>query len=106
MGRLEKAHFIRRTLRQAIVVTPDDGPIPALSATVGIVFLFEADGLPQQVAMEWDLFTEKAPFMDGATSDEAGALPMRVTPEFPNLVWNNHLKRSRFGSLNCRAVPR
>lgn len=88
---LQRAHFVERTLRQTKVF---DGPVdqPLLNAMVGLIYAHPRDGLPQEVAMTWDVFNDKITSMRGATLDEAGPLPGTVTPDDPVLTWKNFLK--------------
>ena len=89
---LDRIQFVRRTLRLTSVVTPEDDPIPVISALIGAIYVIPTTGLPQEVSMIWDLFTERAPEMQGIATDEAGGLPITVTPEAPDFVWKNYLK--------------
>tara|TARA_R110000850_G_scaffold14189_12_gene45495 strand:+ start:1965 stop:3665 length:1701 start_codon:yes stop_codon:yes gene_type:complete len=91
-GTLDRIHFVRRSLRQTSVVTPEDDPIPLLSSMVGAIIVYPTAGLPKEAAMTWDLFTERTPKMVGRATDEAGGLPITVTPEDPEFVWKNYLK--------------
>ena len=103
-GQLERIHFVRRTLRQTTVVGADE-ELPLVSATIGAIFVFPTTGLPQQAAMKWDLFTERTPMMKGVATDEAGGLPVTVTPDDPILVWKYFLKNPTIPTLVELAPP-
>lgn len=49
--------------------------------------------------MKWDLFTKRTPEMKGVATDEAGGLPVTVTPDDPMLVWKNYLKNPTIPTL-------
>ena len=103
-GQLERIHFVRRTLRQTAVVGADE-ELPLVSATIGAIFVYPTTGLPKEAAMKWDLFTERTPMMKGVATDEAGGLPMTVTPNDPLLVWKNFLKNPTIPTLVKLASP-
>ncbi len=98
-GELDRIHFVRRTLRQTSVVTPEDEPIPILSALIGAIYVYPIDGLPKEASMTWDLFTGRTPKMQGMATDEAGGLPITVTPDDPEFVWKNYLKNPTIPGL-------
>ena len=89
-GHVDRVNFLRRTLRSSVVVDKQD--IELLPATIGVIYVFPTDGLPQNVEMEWDLFNEKTPTIPAATVDQAGPLPIILEPDFNILRWENFLK--------------
>lgn len=103
-GTLDRIHFVRRSLRQTSVVGPGE-ELPVLSATIGAIFVYPITGLPQEAAMEWDLFTGRTAMMQGIATDEAGGLPVTVTPDDPVLVWKNYLKNPTVPGLVEIAPP-
>ncbi len=86
----DRVNFIRRSLRTTGVIDPPED-LPAVSATMGVIFYYPIAGLPRKVTMKWDLFSERIRTIPGATTDEAGGLPLLITPERPVLEWNNFL---------------
>jgi hypothetical protein len=89
-GALDRIHFIRRSLRKMGVIDPPED-LDAISATVGVIFVYPTDGLPQEVTMKWELFNERITRVPAAATDEAGGLPSILTPDDPVLVWQNFL---------------
>ena len=89
-GTIDRVNFLRRTLRSSIVV--DNQDLDLLSATLGIIYVFPTDGLPENVEMEWDLFNEKSPTVPAATVDQAGPLPSILEPDYNILRWDNFLR--------------
>jgi len=89
-GSVDRVNFLRRTLRSSVVVDKQD--LELLPATIGVIYVFPTDGLPQNVEMEWDLFNEKTPTIPAATVDQAGPLPVILEPDFNVLRWENFLK--------------
>ena len=89
-GRLDRVHFIRRTLRSTGIIEPPVD-LDATSATLGVIFVYPVERLPQNVAMEWELFAPKIQQVPVVAADEAGGLPGEVTPNDPLLEWKNYL---------------
>ena len=89
-GTIDRVNFLDRTLRSSVVADGQD--IDALPATVGVIYVFPTDGLPQLVEMDWDLFSERMQLVPAATVDQAGPLPTFLEPEFRTLRWDNFLK--------------
>ena len=89
-GSVDRVNFLRRTLRSSVVV--DNQDLELLPATIGVIYIFPTDGLPQNVELEWDLFNDKTPTIPAATVDQAGPLPIILEPDFNVLRWENFLK--------------
>jgi len=87
---LDRVNFLARTLRSSVVVDGQD--IPLLPATVGVIYVVPTQGLPHEVEMEWDLFTERMQLVPASTVDQAGPLPTFLEPDFNILRWENFLK--------------
>jgi hypothetical protein len=90
-GELDRINFLRRTLKSSTVIDRQD--IPLLPATVGVIYVFPTEGLPQIVEMDWDIFTEKMQRVPSASVDQAGPLPTILEPDFRILRWENFLKK-------------
>jgi len=102
-GNLDRVNFLRRTLRSSVVV--DNQDLDLLSATMGVIYVFPTDGLPQSVEMEWDLFNEKVQTIPAATVDQAGPLPVILEPDFNVLRWDNFLKFPELPTLTDIEKP-
>ena len=89
-GTIDRVNFLRRTLRSSVVV--DNQDLDLLSATIGVIYFFPTDGLPQTVEMTWDLFNDKMPIVPTAAVDQAGPLPMLLEADFNVLRWENFLR--------------
>jgi len=89
-GYLDRAHFIYRNLRTSGVFDPPRD-LDATTATMGVIFTYPTDGLPEEVAMEWQLFDERIPEVPSSATDEAGSLPYTLRPDDNVLRWQNFL---------------
>ena len=61
------------------------------AATLGAIFTYPTDGLPQAAELTWDLFAPKIQLVPGAATDEAGPLRFFLTPDDNVLWWKNTL---------------
>jgi len=102
-GTVDRVNFLRRSLRSSVVV--DNQNLELLPATVGVIYVFPTDGLPQSVEMEWDLFNEKTPTIPAAAVDQAGPLPVILEPGFNTLRWENFLKFPELPTLTDIQKP-
>ena len=101
---LDRIHFIRRTLRRTGVVDPPED-LDATSATLGVIFVYPIDGLPDEVAMTWDMFTPRIERVPAVATDEAGGLPQTLTPDDAVLVWKNFLTHPVVPAFTTIAAP-
>ena len=103
-GRLDRIHFIRRTLRTTGIIEPPED-LDSTSATLGVIFVYPIDQLPAEVSMKWELFNTKIQSVPAVASDEAGGLPSSVTPDAPILVWQNYLTNPTIPQMMAIAAP-
>jgi hypothetical protein len=89
-GSVDRVNFLRRTLRASVVV--DNQDLELLPATLGVIYVFPTDGLPDSVEMEWDLFSDRTQTIPAASVDQAGPLPVILEPDFATLRWENFLR--------------
>jgi hypothetical protein len=89
-GFLERIHFIYRNLRSSGVIQPPRD-LDAVSATLGVIWVYPVSGLPGEVEMTWDLFTDRVDRIPSAATDEAGSLPYFLSPDDRVLRWENFL---------------
>lgn len=102
-GRLDRVNFLKRTLRSSVVV--DNQDIDLLPATLGVIYTYPTDGLPEVVEMEWNLFDERTQRVPASAVDQAGPLPTILMPEYPVLKWENFLQDPELPTLAELALP-
>ena len=103
-GRLDRIHFVHRTLRTTGIVEPPID-LDATSATLGVIFVYPIAKLPEEVSMTWELFSPKIQGVPAVASDEAGGLPSRVTQDDPVLQWRNYLTNPTTPHFATIALP-
>jgi len=62
------------------------------SAIVGVIISYITDGMPQQVSVDWELFTDQIQRVPATAIDPAGPLMSYVEPRDSLYTWTNFLK--------------
>ncbi|NNJ97948.1 MAG: hypothetical protein HKP12_12410 [Gammaproteobacteria bacterium] len=62
------------------------------TAIVGVIIAYLTEGMPQQVSVDWELFTEQVQKVPATATDPAGPLPTFLTPDDNVHSWTNFLK--------------
>jgi hypothetical protein len=74
------------------------------TAIVGVIIAYITEGLPQQVTVDWQLFTDQVQQVPATATDPAGPLPSFVTPDDNVLTWTNFLKNYQMPTVQQVAV--
>jgi hypothetical protein len=74
------------------------------TAIVGVIISYLTDGIPRQVTVDWDLFTDQIQRVPATATDPAGPLPTYLTPDAPVHTWTNYLKTYRLPTVESVAV--
>lgn len=61
------------------------------AAFVGTIFSFPVPGLPDRVAIDWNMFDERITDVPATLTDPAGPFMSGARPESPLVEWTNHL---------------
>ncbi|MEM1449095.1 MAG: hypothetical protein AAGI22_08270 [Planctomycetota bacterium] len=88
---LDRIHFVESDRRTTRFLTEPER-LEVSNAKLGVVIAYPTKGLPQEVAMTWDLFTDRVQEVPANAIDPAGPLPTLLTPEDPVHLWRNFLK--------------
>ncbi len=62
------------------------------TAIVGVIITYLTDGLPQDVTVDWELFTDQVQRVPATATDPAGPLQTFLTPDDNVHTWTNFLK--------------
>ena len=74
------------------------------TAIVGVILTYLTDGLPQQVTVDWELFTGQIDRVPATATDPAGPLPTFLTPDDSIHTWTNYLRNYRLPTVQQVAV--
>ncbi len=102
-GSVARVNFLQRTLKSSTVVSGQD--LDLLPATIGVIYVFPTDGLPQEVELIWDIFTEKMSQVPAVAVDQAGPMPILLEPDYNILRWENFLRFPELPTLAELEAP-
>ena len=71
---------------------------------VGVIITYLTEGLPQEVSVEWELFSERMQKIPTMAVDPAGPFPSYVTPDDNVLTWTNFLKSYKIPTVTAVSV--
>jgi len=63
------------------------------TAIVGVILTYLVDAIPQNVSVDWDLFSDQIQKVPATSVDPAGPLPTFLTPDDNVHNWTNYLKK-------------
>jgi hypothetical protein len=69
------------------------------TAMLGVIITYLTEGIPQEVTVDWDLFSDRIQKVPAMAVDPAGPFPSYVTPDDNLLVWKNFLKTYRMPTV-------
>jgi hypothetical protein len=62
------------------------------TAIVGVILAYLTPGMPKEVTVDWELFTDQVQKVPATATDPAGPLPTFLTPDSNVHTWTNFLK--------------
>jgi hypothetical protein len=74
------------------------------TAIIGVILTYITDGIPQEVTVDWELFTDQVQRVPATSTDPAGPLPTYVTPDDNIHTWTNYLKNYVLPTVEAVAV--
>ena len=74
------------------------------TAIVGVILTYITDGIPQEVTVDWELFTDQVQRVPATSTDPAGPLPTFVTPDDNIHTWTNYLKNYTMPTVEAVSV--
>ena len=88
---LDRVSFVKYTMTRTFFI---DKPERMLlnTAMIGVIVTYITKGIPQEVTVDWDLFSDKIRKVPTTAVDPAGPFPSYVTPDDHVLTWTNFLK--------------
>jgi hypothetical protein len=74
------------------------------TAILGVIITYITDGLPQEVTVNWELFTDQIQRVPATAIDPAGPLMSYVEPQDNVHTWTNFLKNYQLPTVEAVAV--
>lgn len=74
------------------------------TAIVGVIISYITAGLPQEVSIDWQLFTDQVQQVPTTATDPAGPLTSYITADDNIFRWTNYLKKYKIPTITQAAV--
>ena len=100
---LDRSNYVKVALTGIQLVEKPER-LEISTAIVGVIIAYLTDGMPQQVTVDWDLFTDQIQQVPATATDPAGPLPSFVSPDDNVLTWTNFLKNYQMPTVRQVAV--
>ena len=110
---LDRSNYIKVGMR-GIQLLEKPERLETASAIIGVIITYITDGIPQEVTVDWELFTDQIRRVPATSTDPAGPLPTFLVPENNVHTWTNFLKNYQLptvqavsvaGSLGSLSIP-
>lgn len=88
---LDRTSFVKYTMTRTFFIEQPER-MPLNTAMLGVIITYLTEGIPQQVTVDWDLFSDRIQKIPTNAVDPAGPFPSYVTPGDNVLTWTNFLK--------------
>lgn len=89
---LDRSRYVKVGVK-GIQFLDTPGRMEISTAIVGVIVAFVTKGLPQEVTVEWELFSERIVRVPATAIDPAGPLASYLEPEARVHKWTNFLKK-------------
>ena len=88
---LDRANYVKVSLTGIQLVEKPER-LEISTAIVGVIITYLTDGIPREVTVDWDLFTDQVQQVPATATDPAGPLPTFLSPDDNVHKWTNFLK--------------
>jgi hypothetical protein len=88
---LDRTNFVKYTMTRTFFIDQPER-MPLNTAMLGVIITYLTKKIPQQVTVDWELFSDRIQKVPTSAIDPAGPFPSYVTPDDNVLTWNNFLK--------------
>jgi hypothetical protein len=99
---LTRANFVTVGLR-GIQVIEEPQRLDVSTAILGVILSYGTDGMPEEVTVDWELFTDQIQRVPATAIDPAGPFMSYADPDDRIIAWQNHL--IDFRPPTVEAVP-
>jgi hypothetical protein len=88
---LDRSNYVKVGL-SGIRILEKPERLEIASTIIGVIISYITDGMPREVSIDWELFTDQIQRVPATATDPAGPLPTFLTPEDNIHTWTNYLK--------------
>lgn len=100
---LDRTNYVKVSL-SGIQLLEKPERLEISTAIVGVIISYITEGLPQQVTVDWELFTDQIERVPATATDPAGPLGTYLTPDDRVHTWTNYLKNYKVPTVASVAV--
>ena len=110
---LDRTNYVKVGLK-GIQLLEQPERLEISTAIVGVIITYLTDGIPNEVSVDWELFTDQIQQVPAIATDPAGPLPTFLTPDDNVHTWTNYLQNYQLptvqevsiaGSLGQLSIP-
>ncbi len=95
---LDRTSFVKYTMTRTFFIEQPER-LQLNNAMVGVILTYITPGIPQEVKVDWELFSDRIQKVPTSAIDPAGPFPSYVTPDDNMFVWKNYLKKYRIPTV-------
>lgn len=100
---LDRTNYVKLGLRGIQVLAAPER-LEISTAIVGVILSYITPGMPQEVTVDWELFTDQIQRVPAIAIDPAGPFPSFVEPQSSVHTWKNFLKGYRIPNVVATSV--
>jgi len=100
---LDRSNYVKVSLT-GIQLVEQPERMEISTAIIGVIIAYITDGLPQEVTVDWELFTDQVQKVPATATDPAGPLPTFLSPDDNVHKWTNFLKNYQLPTVQQLAV--
>jgi hypothetical protein len=100
---LDRTNYVKVSLT-GIQLVEQPERMEISTAIIGVIIAYITDGIPQEVTVDWELFTDQVQKVPATATDPAGPLPTFLSPDDNVHKWTNFLKNYQLPTVQQLAV--
>jgi hypothetical protein len=95
---LDRTSFVKYTMTRTFFIDQPER-MPLNTAMLGVIITYLTKSIPQEVTVDWDLFSDRIQKVPTNAVDPAGPFPSYVTPDDHIFTWKNFLKNYKMPTV-------
>jgi hypothetical protein len=95
---LDRTSFVKYTMTRTFFIDRPER-MPLNTAMLGVIITYLTKSIPQEVTVDWDLFSDRIQKVPTNAVDPAGPFPSYVTPDDNIFIWKNFLKNYKMPTV-------
>ena len=100
---LDRTNYVKVSLTGIQLVEKPER-LEIATAIIGVIISYITEGMPGEVTVDWELFTDQIVRVPATATDPAGPLPTVLTPDYNVHSWKNFLKNYKVPTVESVAV--